>query len=653
MRTLGPRTLYALLACLLMAGTPSLSQAGGCGVTVCPEGDVFGALGVDCIPCGRPTSSGSSSPLTSDALWILRAAVGQTITVCSDERFCICDVDCSGSITTADALIALRDAIGQSVTLKCCCPVPSCDFPCTSAEIFSRLHSDLDIGWTGLAHDMKGVVGPSITVRVKRECSVTTAEECEHDDDCPGSETCESTCDCNGDASCELTGPTHQRKCRDTLSDCETNADCQASIPCVHILGPPLPLASAGTPVCVVSVFAEPITGTANSQTGEGEISTSLRSRVFFGIALDQPCPRCGAPNQNPGIGDTFTCIGGQFPGASCTVEGVSADFGGTSTDCPPEFAANVSGPEIAIRFNRVSTDSAARVAKLPCMATGLFAGNPTVPGSNPKCIDKLGAGDPVCASNADCKRCTEDTTTSCSSNGDCTGKGFCTEAPDQPISCGFWCHCGFCDHNPMLPCFETSDCADGQTCVAGTGAVITTNIGQQRPNDCHDDGFVCGADGDEQCATTTSTCSNQPYRRCETDQDCETFNAGFCNFEPRPCFEPRITRTGVPSPLGTYCAFENKTCTTNADCTDDGDYCAPDSSRPETVALFCVPATRSAPVNTAGGITGPGAVSLSSFIQVCRCGDSIVGCDEDCDDGNNVNGDGCDDLCQYEVDPL
>jgi hypothetical protein len=609
--------------------------------------------------CGQPQSTGDS-PLTSDCLAILRAAVGQPIPNCSGEYFCVCDVNGDGRITVDDALDVLRCAIG-----RCYCPIyPYCGswlncqceppgLACTSAEIFSRPGSDLDIGWTGMAHDMDGANGSSITLRVKRECSVTTTQECEHDDDCPGEETCEPTCDCNGDSSCELTGPTHQKKCQNNLKDCETNADCQASVPCVHTLGPPLPLASGGTPICVVSVFVDPITGTANSQTGEGEISTNLRSRVFLGITLDKPCPRCGAPDQNPEVGDQFTCSGGQFPNASCIVEGVSEDFGGTSSDCPPEIAANVSGPDIAIRFHRVSTGTATKTAKLPCKSAGLFAGNPTAPGSNPKCIDRLGPGDPVCTSNADCKRCTDDVATSCASNGDCTGKGVCGEAPDQPITCGFWCHCGFCDNNPALPCFETTDCPDGQACIAGSGPHNTANMGQQRPNDCFNDGFVCGSGIDEQCAATlNSTCSDQPYRFCDTNQDCEAFDAGFCNFEPQPCFEPRITDTGVPSPLGKYCAFENKACTTNVDCANEGDYCAPDSSRPETVALFCVPATISGPVNTAGGITGPGSVHLNSFVQVCRCGDGVVGCDEDCDDSNVFNGDGCDDLCQDEMVP-
>src|SRR5690349_20196007 len=68
--------------------------------------------------CGQPQSTGST-PLTSDALAILRAAVGQSVANCSDTHFCVCDVDNNGTILTADALRVLRAAVGQVVTLDC------------------------------------------------------------------------------------------------------------------------------------------------------------------------------------------------------------------------------------------------------------------------------------------------------------------------------------------------------------------------------------------------------------------------------------------------------------------------------------------------------------------------------------------------------
>jgi cysteine-rich repeat protein len=75
--------------------------------------------GVDCvlIPCGKPTNSPGENPTSSDALFALRAAVGQV--TCS---IYVCDVTGDSNIFTSDALRILRKAVGQVVTLGC--PTP-------------------------------------------------------------------------------------------------------------------------------------------------------------------------------------------------------------------------------------------------------------------------------------------------------------------------------------------------------------------------------------------------------------------------------------------------------------------------------------------------------------------------------------------------
>jgi len=104
-----------------------------------------------------------------------------------------------------------------------------------------------------------------------------------------------------------------------------------------------------------------------------------------------------------------------------------------------------------------------------------------------------------------------------------------------------------------------------------------------------------------------------------------------------------------VPSPLGSYCALEDSACITNADCTADGDFCVTDAARPTTAAVFCSPGTANAAVNAVYGLTGPGTMTMSNRVRICRCGDSVVGCVEECDDGNTVPGDECDELCRLE----
>lgn len=101
----------------------------GCGF--CGDGSVNGSeacddgnatftsgeyCGVDCvlIPCGKPTNSTGIAPKSSDALFALKAAVGQV--TCSLR---VCDVNLSMSIVASDAQRILRAAVGQEVTLTC------------------------------------------------------------------------------------------------------------------------------------------------------------------------------------------------------------------------------------------------------------------------------------------------------------------------------------------------------------------------------------------------------------------------------------------------------------------------------------------------------------------------------------------------------
>ncbi len=511
--------------------------------------------------------------------------------------------------------------------------------PCSGVVIESRAGSILDEGWTGLSHGSETSTGDSIGLRVLSRCDDSNLP-CLTGADCT-SGNCVATCDCDSDSSCDLLGPAGSRQCVTTLDACDTNADCSPGVACVSVLGPPQPLSSGGTPLCAVSHLDGPATGTFDSTSGDLALGFNLRRRVFLGISLAQPCPRCGTPAQALVIGDVFTCEGGQFPGASCTVEGTTLAFGGTSSDCPPSLSGNISGTGLRVPLHDLTTGATTRTAALPC-TNFAFRANPLNPGSNPKCTDDQ-AG-PVCSSNADCTRCTGDSTVVCGDDADCTGLGTCAEAPDQPITCGFWCNCGFCDGDASLPCFENGDCPAGGTCEVGSGSPTSQGAPQNRPNDCSMDGFVCGENGEDVCATTsTGRCSLQSYRNCIDDTVCVNNSAGTCVITQRPCFEPRITRSGSPSAPGSYCAYEDQGCLTNTDCTGAGDFCAADSARPELAALMCVPATSSSAFNSIIGLTGPAAMRLNGLLKVCRCGDGDPACLEVCEPPTTVStcGDG------------
>jgi hypothetical protein len=69
--------------------------------------------------CGKPCASGQGEPQATDALFMLRAALG--LVPCAQ---CVCDVDRSGDVAATDALRVLARAIGSGPALDC--------VPCTA-----------------------------------------------------------------------------------------------------------------------------------------------------------------------------------------------------------------------------------------------------------------------------------------------------------------------------------------------------------------------------------------------------------------------------------------------------------------------------------------------------------------------------------------
>jgi hypothetical protein len=86
--------------------------------------------------CGQPSSRGAQ-PLASDALQILRGALG--IVTCVE---CVCDVDRSSTITTTDALKVLKRAVGQHVALSCPeCPASTTSMPAAGEPVWRSSES--------------------------------------------------------------------------------------------------------------------------------------------------------------------------------------------------------------------------------------------------------------------------------------------------------------------------------------------------------------------------------------------------------------------------------------------------------------------------------------------------------------------------------
>jgi cysteine-rich repeat protein len=88
---------------------------------LCDDGNTTFANGEYCglncavlIPCGKPTNSSGTLPKSSDALYVLRAAVAGL--PCHVR---VCDADGTGLVKASDALRILRSAVGQPVDLNC------------------------------------------------------------------------------------------------------------------------------------------------------------------------------------------------------------------------------------------------------------------------------------------------------------------------------------------------------------------------------------------------------------------------------------------------------------------------------------------------------------------------------------------------------
>jgi len=625
--------------------------------------------------CSQPTSTGDN-PTATDCLVLLQIAVQQTTCEAFGFPACqTCDVDSSGSVVATDALICLNKATQQPIQLNCTCTsttvstttstsitttttmVPPTNPQCSRAAFISKPGGRLDAGWNGLGHDAEVVAGAQILIDNLKTCSNNDAE-CRTDLDCSGGATCDLNCACDVEGSiCNLTGPSGVSRCTRSLIECDDDGDCTAAETCQKFFGPPLPLSAGGVPTCVTTYFQENLTGTADPSTGEGTGSSFLRSVVHLGIVDSKPCPVCGAPDDNPQLGDVFTCDGPGSPnhGDPCTVRAISEEFGGVAFECPPAPANNVSGVGLAIIFKEVTTGTVEEQALLPC-APPLNAQHPDTGGGI--CLDDFSA----CDTNADCLRCTNDLS-ACSNDGDCSGGASCAAAPDQPIPCGIYCHCGYCDDDVDQPCFSDGDCEAPATCEPGTGSDPggTGPLQQLQSNGCNN--FLCGEQDENECCSTgdgcinantfgetslTGECSLATFRLCTQDSECQVTGSGVCNLSRRSCFPEKLEATGTPDPLHTACMNDPDTlCTSNADC-GAGDMCV-DISQPTSVGLFCVPPTASDSINAAGGIPGPGRISFAAVLVAGRCGDDQQTVDEQCDDGNLVNGDGCDQDCKIE----
>jgi len=417
----------------------------------------------------------------------------------------------------------------------------------------------LDTGWSGQAHDAFVITDGMVTVTVT-SCA-GTAPSC-------------GVCNYTGPVE-TAAGNLHVRRCQgDSSIPSTTDAGCGANAPCKFFFGTYLPLAAGGVSTCVQNTFAAGISGTANVNTGTSAGAASVTSRVFNGLSISNPCPRClGDAVINDGT-QGGTCSGGPRNGMACDASGSSpnASFGTTSLDCPPTAGALIATLPIDLS-NTTGTKTR------------------TLSAANPNCRS---AG--FTTFKCQCDTCNNAAATPCSSNADCVAVGAticggrrCTGGTNNGAPCALNSECpgtgAACSVPGAATLFNQCDMASGD-CVPGDN----TNDDFTGPNE-----HVCSSGPFAQFCAPVET-----FRGCTSNADCnvQCGSGGAC---------------GDTCSLGRFReCFDNGNIGDTVIATGNADPPSGHQSDPTLAALFCIGPTTSGAVNAAAGLPGLGRLQLT-----------------------------------------
>ncbi len=573
-----------VLACALVVMTATRSMA---------------ALG----DCSQPVSNGGE-PVATDCLFILRSVVG--LQVCTPE--CICAPKGTLPATATDALICLHRTTGQSLPLNCPCLfttstsstssttttllVSAAGCPgrrdvvlyagttgiaCTSNAdcLVGRCDpalgrcvtaTDVDTGWTGLAHDSDiadqvrlsfDLVCPGpFQTGAPEPCGICDVAgispesgncRCSHDNRLQCSDafnadpaSCGIGVSCVVDADCRVCSQT-------TTVPCGTDGDCPAGELCLNGLrapscvggqcvgtcqcfhGPPLALSAGNVPSCVVNLFAQDVVGTVNVDSGETALDVELRSRVFIGEDVATPCPACG------GVCTVGTVGTPCLSDLDCGVGGVCGSFDSTPRDGLRE------GTCVFGENHGQACDVDARNQTFP------------VPGGAGHSLD-----------------CFPDSGKNISGRGSRLAfrETTATRSLVAGVTCGFppfapeACPCGVCEGDRSLSCTSNADCQS-----AGQGDCRNDGIGRPRADLCND--AVCTGDKARRCSSNgdCALCTGDGVTPCASNADC-TVPGGRCP-------GGACVLEGVCSPVASVCTGDGTTpCASNGDCALSGGTC-------------------------------------------------------------------------------
>ncbi len=439
--------------------------------------------------------------------------------------------------TTGDApaLEAKIDAFDNDIISELASP-PSC--PTKIEFVGTSTDGILDTGWTGNGHDATVISNGKVTVAVSGctnavpPCGVCTYSG-------PIANT-------SGLQSQRCVGGANNTKPCTAASVCPGGS-------CKFFFGSYLPLAAGGVSTCVENTFAGGISGTADMATGDSTGLASVTSRVFNGITLSNPCPRCVSGS----------CDAGPNMGSACTVSGSSpnASFGSTSLDCPPAGGALIATLPINLN-NTTATFTRTLAAANPSCTAGGWTTN--------KC---------------QCDTCDDAASTPCAANADCPIPGGicgglrCTGGSNVGAPCPTAGASSVC---PGAACGRKGTATAANQCDGGSGD-CAADPGTPSPND-----RKCVTGPNENFCTPVET-----FRGCGADSDCP-FAGDTCTLSRfRDCFDngtlgETVKATGQPDPPVAH------------------------MSDPKLAAMFCIGPTTSASVNNAAGLPGLGRLELT-----------------------------------------
>ncbi len=598
--------------------------------------------------------------------------------VCGGGEECLDDCTCLNTCPTKGELV-LYAGIGKECTSNTDCDgVGVCDPGIAHCRTVTRL----DSGWIGLAHDAD--INDEVLTRGNLSCEGhgPTCGECEVTGIDPVTDTCRcsndsrkacddkfdtAASDCgacvggqlNGQA-CSVNGDctsTCARRCSlDARRTCTSNADClpavgygtcgaaadkcanggactsnadcgaastcTGSATCNCFFGAPFPLASGGTPACIVNRFSQDVSGTANVDLGAGSITAKLRTQVHFGIGTRVPCPPCGGLCSNATT--TFCIRDEDCPGGTCNDDPIANDGNRQGVCAFGNFVANYEGLDRGKPCDKSAFNSSFPAYtsgpnggwySLDCMPFNNVSGSGLI-------INLTQTTGPV----------------QLDANVSCTGLGAELDCP-----------CLVCSNDATFPCNTDAECTALQsTCTLGTGGAAAK---------CLTNADCTAANGGT-CNTTLSTprCTSASSKTCTTNADCNPTNLGACRVStcsakgsgefplPNQCIDQACTDNGdgtgicTTGPDALFCAGVLKANGKGVLSCQDDDGCSigavgvdarpcnllerngcfpdpiiaegdPDPSTPIGAAVFCIPPTGNTGINAAAGLPGPGRV--------------------------------------------